>query len=157
MQEIKISLDMLDAARQKAKELGKLHNSILKGKGNLAGFIGEQIALSFLGGEWQNTYEYDILLSDGEKVDVKTKQTSVEPLPEYDCSVANYNTKQQCDSYAFVRVKNDFTVGWYLGKIKKDDFLEQAVFMKKGDVAPSNNYRVSADCYNLKIHALGNV
>ena len=70
MQEIKISLDMLDAARQKAKELGKLNNSILKGKGNLAGFIGEQIALSFLGGEWQNTYEYDILLSDGEKVDV---------------------------------------------------------------------------------------
>ena len=157
MKEITISLEMLDAARQKAKELGKLNNSILKGKGNLAGFLGEQIALSFLGGEWQNTYEYDILLSDGEKVDVKTKQTSVTPLPEYDCSVAKYNTKQLCDSYAFVRVRNDFTVGWYLGKINKEDFLQKAVFMKKGDVDPSNNYRVRADCYNLKINALGNV
>ena len=26
--------------------------------------------------------------------------------------------------------------------------------MKKGDVDLSNNYRVRADCYNLKIHEL---
>lgn len=154
MEEINISLSMLDAARIKAKELGQLNNSILKGKGNLVGFLGEQIALSHLGGTWQNTYEYDIVLPNGEKVDVKTKQTSVTPLPEYDCSVAKYNISQKCDSYVFIRVKGDFTVGWYLGTIKKDDFLNKAIFMKKGDFDPSNNYKVKADCYNLKIKEL---
>ena len=39
MKEITISLEMLDMARQKAKEMGKLNNSILKGKGNLAGLM----------------------------------------------------------------------------------------------------------------------
>ena len=154
MEELKIPLDMLDAARKKANELGRLNNSILKGKGNLAGFIGEQIALSFLGGVWQNTYEYDIVLPNGERIDVKTKQTSVTPLPEYECSVANYNIKQKCDSYAFVRIKNDFTVGWYLGKISKEDFGKKSIFMQKGEVDPSNNYRVRADCYNVKIREL---
>ena len=96
----------------------------------------------------------EIKISNGKKVDVKTKQTSVAPLPDYDCSVANFNTKQACDTYAFVRVKNDFTVGWYLGSMNKKEYLEKAIFMKKGDVDPSNNYTVRADCYNLKIKQL---
>ena len=93
-------------------------------------------------------------MPNGKKVDVKTKQTSVAPLPDYDCSVANFNTKQACDTYAFVRVKNDLTVGWYLGCMDKKEYFEKAVFMKKGDVDASNNYTVRADCYNLKIKQL---
>ena len=154
MQEIEITLDMIDKARVKAKDMGRLNNSILKGRGSLAGFIGEQIALHCLGGVWENTYEYDLILPDGSKVDVKTKQTSVTPLPEYDCSVANFNTKQECDMYAFVRVKGDLTVGWYLGSITKEDYFKKARFMKKGDIDPSNNYKVRADCYNLTIKEL---
>ena len=154
MQEIEITLDMIDKARVKAKDMGRLNNSILKGKGSLAGFIGEQIALHCLGGTWENTYEYDLILPNGSKVDVKTKQTSVTPLPEYDCSVAKFNTKQECDMYAFVRVKGDFTVGWYLGSITKDEYFKKARFMKKGDIDPSNNYKVRADCYNLTIKEL---
>jgi hypothetical protein len=57
-----------------------------------AGFLGEQIALKVLGGQWQNTYDYDIV---------------------------------------------------------------DATFMKKGDVDPSNNFTVRADCYNLRIDKLG--
>ena len=154
MKEIEITLDMIDKARTKAKELGRLNNSILKGKGNLAGFIGEQIALQCLGGNWENTYEYDIVLPDGKLVDVKTKQTTVTPLPEYDCSVTKYNTKQQCDVYAFVRVKGDFTTGWYLGCMDKEKYLTKATFMKRGDIVPSNNYMVKAYCYNLLIKEL---
>lgn len=157
MKEIAITLDMIDTARTKSAEMGSLNNSILRGKGNIAGFIGEQIALHCLGGEWQNTYEYDILMSDGKKIDVKTKQTSVTPLPEYDCSIAKYNTKQKCDSYAFVRVKKDLTVGWYLGMITKDSYFKKARFLKKGTVDPSNNYKVQADCYNIKIKDLEGV
>jgi|TARA_R100001443_G_scaffold84537_2_gene91157 hypothetical protein len=156
MKEIKVSLDMIENARIKSTEMGKLHNSILKGGGNLAGFIGEQIALECLGGEWHNTYSYDIILPDGKKVDVKTKQTSVKPLPEYDCSIAKFNTKQECDMYAFVRVKNDLTIGWYLGSIDKKEYFKKAIFMKKGYVDPSNNFTVRADCYNMKIKELDN-
>ncbi len=154
MKEIEVTLSMIEAARTKAAELGRLRNSILKGKGNIAGFIGEQIALQCLGGTWENTYEYDIILPDGKKVDVKTKQTSVKPLPNYECSVSNHNTKQKCDAYAFVRLKNDFTVGWYLGCINKTEYLDKATFMRKGDVDPCNTYTFKADCYNLAIKEL---
>ena len=155
MKEITITLDMIECARQKSTEMGVLHNSILRGRGNLAGFVGEQIALQCLGGEINNTFEYDIVLPDGRTVDVKTKQTSVRPLPEYDCSVAKYNTKQDCDFYAFVRVKYDLSVGWFLGVIKKNDFFLKATEHKRGDYDPSNGFVFRADCYNLPIEELG--
>ena len=50
MIEIEITDDMLSSATRKAEEMGKLNNSILKGKGNIAGFLGEQVALKVLGG-----------------------------------------------------------------------------------------------------------
>ena len=145
---------MLVEARDKAAEMGKLRNSITSGAGNIAGFIGEAIAQQVLGGKLDNTYDYDLVLEDGTKIDVKTKQTSVKPLDSYDCSIANLNTKQQCDYYAFVRIKNDFTVGWYLGVYEKQQYMLDAVFMKRGTIDPSNGYVVKSDCYNLKINQL---
>lgn len=154
MIEVAITPTMLVEARDKAAEMGKLHNSITSGAGNIAGFIGEAIAQQVLGGKLDNTYDYDLVLDNGTKIDVKTKQTSVKPLDSYDCSIANLNTKQQCDYYAFVRVKNDFTVGWYLGVYSKELYMRDAVFMKKGTVDPSNGYVVKSDCWNLKINKL---
>lgn len=154
MIEVAITPTMLVEARDKAAEMGKLRNSITSGAGNIAGFIGEAIAQQVLGGKLDNTYDYDLVLDNGTKIDVKTKQTSVKPLDSYDCSIANLNTKQQCDYYAFVRVKNDFTVGWYLGVYSKELYMRDAVFMKKGTVDPSNGYVVKSDCWNLKISKL---
>lgn len=154
MIEIVVTPTMLVEARDKAVEMGKLHNSIMKGAGNIAGFIGEAIAQQVLGGKLDNTYEYDLVLDNGKTVDVKTKQTSVKPLETYDCSIAALNTKQKCDYYCFVRVKNDFSIGWYLGVYDKQQYMEDAVFMKKGDVDSSNGYVVRSDCYNLKIAVL---
>lgn len=154
MIEIVITPTMLVEARDKAAEMGKLHNSIMNGAGNIAGFIGESIAQQVLGGKLENTYDYDLVLDNGTTVDVKTKQTSVAPLETYDCSIAALNTKQKCDYYCFVRVKNTFTVGWYLGVYDKQQYMEDAVFMKKGDVDSSNGYVVRSDCYNLKISKL---
>jgi len=152
--EVAITPTMLVEARDKAAEMGKLRNSITSGAGNIAGFIGEAIAQQVLGGKLDNTYDYDLVLDNGTKIDVKTKQTSVKPLDSYDCSIANLNTKQQCDYYAFVRVKNDFTVGWYLGVYEKQQYMLDAVFMKRGTIDPSNGYVVKSDCYNLKINQL---
>ena len=50
--------------------MGKLNNSILNGAGNIAGFIGEQISLKVLGGQWNNTYDYDIMVGD-KRIDVR--------------------------------------------------------------------------------------
>jgi hypothetical protein len=154
MIQVEITDEMLLAAREKATEMGELNNSILKGQGSLAGFIGEQVVIQILGGKWENTYDYDINVNDV-RVEVKTKQTTVQPLPHYECSVAAFNVKQNCDAYAFVRVLKDFSMGWFLGVMKKDEFFEKAKKLKKGEVDPSNNFTVRADCYNLRIDELG--
>ena len=154
MLEVEITDQMILDARRKSAEMGFLRKSILSGAGNLAGFIGEFVAQSILGGEIKNTYEYDLVLENGERVDVKTKQTSVEPKPEYDCSISSESKIQDCDKYAFVRVKNDLSVAWFLGVIKKKDFFKKAKEFKKGDIDPSNNYTVRANCWNIKISEL---
>ena len=154
MKEVKITPKIIERAKAKAKDLGKLKNSITSGKGNLVGFIGEEIAMSCLGGELTNTYDYDLVLEDGTKVDVKTKSTTVAPLPYYDCSVAAYNTKQKCDAYAFVRVKKDLTKAWYLGILPKNTYFELAERFDKGDIDPANGFIIKADCYNVKISEL---
>ena len=154
MIEIQITPEMVQKAKVKAAHMGALNNSIRQGDGNVVGFIGEQIAQQVLGATEKNNFQHDLVLPNGLTVDVKTKQTTVKPRPDYDCSVAAFNTKQQCDYYAFVRVKNDYTVGWYLGAYKKSEYLQNAIALKKGEIDPSNNFTVKADCYNMKISDL---
>jgi hypothetical protein len=154
MIEIIITGDMLVTARDKAAEMGRLNNSITRGQGNIAGFLGEAVAQQVMGGVLANTYDYDLILCNGKTVDVKTKQTSVKPLETYECSIAALNTKQGCDYYAFVRVKNDFSVGWFLGVYEKQQYMLDAKYLTRGTIDPSNSYVVKSDCYNLPIHQL---
>ena len=154
MIEVSITELMITQAKHKAQEMGKLNNSIRNGAGNVVGFIGEQIALSILGGKWANTYDYDLITTDGTKVDVKTKQTTVEPRLHYECSVAKFNTRQKCDMYAFVRVKDTLDKGWFLGYMGHTEYFRKATYLRRGDVDPSNNFTVKADCFNLKIEEL---
>tara|TARA_R110002020_G_scaffold176628_1_gene368955 strand:- start:6189 stop:6668 length:480 start_codon:yes stop_codon:yes gene_type:complete len=149
MIEVDITDDMMNAARKKAKEMGLINNSILKSAGSIAGFLGEQVVLSIVGGEWCNTYDYDLISDKGNKIDVKTKQTTVKPKLYYEASVANFNTKQKCDYYAFVRIHKNYSTAWYMGSMLKEKYYELATFKKKGDVDPDNNFVVRADCYNL--------
>lgn len=154
MIEVVVTGTMLVTARDKAAEMGRLRNSIINGAGNIAGFIGEAIAHQVMGGVLTNTYDYDLILCNGKTVDVKTKQTSVKPLLTYECSIAGLNTTQECDYYAFVRVKNDFSVGWFLGVYEKQQYMLDSVFIKKGTMDLDNGYVVRSDCYNLKINQL---
>lgn len=148
-----VTLEELGQARTKAAEMGRLRNSILGGAGNLAGFVGEIIAHNILGGIWANTYDYDLILPDGKTVDAKTKQTSVIPKSDYACNVAAYNTKQKCDYYAFLRVKNDLTTGWFFGIVPKDWFFDNAQYREKGTVEP-NGFTIRASCYTIPISAV---
>ena len=154
MKEIDISEETIERAKLMAADLGKLNNSIEHGGGNIAGFIGEIVCSEVMGGKLNNTYQYDLVLDDGRTVDVKTKRTSVRPREDYDCSIAAYNTKQECDMYAFVRVLNDYSKAWFLGCMDKADYFRRAQFMERGQVDPSNGFTVKANCYNVKIGEL---
>ena len=154
MQEVEITDEMLLEARKSAKELGKLNNSIEKGAGNLAGFLGEIIVRETFGYKSESTYDYDLVDQSGLKIDVKTKRTTVTPKPNYECSVAAFNTKQKCDKYVFVRVLNDLSKGWIVGEMNKGDYFESATYMPKGKIDPANGFRVKANCYNVAIQDL---
>ena len=147
-------------ASKKANDLGKLKNSILKGNGNLTGFIGEYsiiklfddlgIACSHAG-----DYQYDIILGDNTSLEVKTKFSSVVPRSHYECSVADYNTSQKCDFYYFVRISS--TDAYILGYLKKEDFWKIAEKRIAGQTAGAFNMKsgdIVADCWNVTISAL---
>ena len=159
MKHIKITKEEVSLAKELSVEMGKLNNSITKGKGNITGFLGEIITANYLGIELSNTYDYDMLFNNL-KIDVKSKQVTTPPKDHYECSVAALNTKQECDVYVFTRIlpkkwsKNDYSEGWILGYMNKKDYFKTAVFLKKGEVDPSNNWKVPTDCYNMPINKL---
>jgi hypothetical protein len=153
MQEISITDNMFIDAREQSIKLGKLKNSIRNGDGNLIGFLGEYITNNILCGTLTNTYDYDIILNDI-KIDVKTKATTVKPLDTYECSIAEFNCKQECDVYVFTRILKNYEKGWVLGWLPTDLYYKKAVFLKKGEIDPSNNYTVKANCFNVKINEL---
>ena len=128
MIEIMITDKMRNKAHKKSQEMGALHKSITRGQGNVFGFLGEEIAKKVLGGEEHNTHNYDLIVSD-KKIEVKTKKTSVTPKENYECSVADLTRKQDCDYFAFVRVLNDQSVGWFLGLKERDEYYNEAVYL----------------------------
>jgi hypothetical protein len=155
MREVIIRPEQIEEARRKAKEMGALNNSILEGKGNVYGFMGEIVFAEAMGLAFSNTFDYDFIL-DGIKIDVKTKHCTSPPRPEYECSVADVNKDQDCHFYVFVRVMKDLSKAWILGKKRKADYYNEATFYKKGQEDPNskNGFEFTADCYNLKISDL---
>ena len=160
MIDIQITESMKKRAWHKARSMGKLKNSILQGEGNIAGFLGEEVVNDLIDGTISNTYDYDIVYktsSQNIKYDVKTKRCTSPPKSYYECSVAAYNTKQDCDRYAFVRiewVKGKWGRAWVLGWLESKEYYSKAKKLCKGDVDPSNGYKVKADCYNVAISDL---
>ena len=158
MKKYKIQAHTLLRIKDRAKALPLLNNSIRKGKGAIVAYIGEEVVKKVFSGEIHDTYDYDIIYGDDVKVDVKTKERTVAPKDHYNCTVADFNTEQNCDEYAFVSVLNDHSAAWYLGKIAKEDFYKKAKFYKEGeldpDSPPSRDFFFKADCYNIPISEL---
>ncbi len=157
MIEVKITEEMKKSAWAKSREMGVIKNSIMKGDGNIAGFLGEEVANVVINGTINNTYDYDLVAQDGTKYDVKTKRCTSPPKPYYDCSVANFNTKQKCDRYVFVRIENKnkrWGRAWVLGWLTHDDYFKKARKLTKGQKDPSNGFIVRADCHNVAISEL---
>ena len=155
MIELEITNKILMEARGRAKKLGRLHNSITKGAGNLAGYVGQLLVAKHLEAEEPDDYNFDVK-KDDVTYEVKTKRCTSRPKPEYDCSVSDFNTKQDCDYYIFVRVLEDFSKAWILGKKKKAEYFKQARFCEKGKVDKKSHlgWKFKGDCYNLSISEL---
>ena len=156
MIEVKITPELIQRARKKTATVGNLQGSITGSLSHGVGAIGEIIVADAIGADESNTYDYD-LVRDGERIDVKTKRCNTRPFPHYDCSVAAHGTKQDCDSYVFVRILTDSSRAWILGSIPKQDFYTKATKHRRGDVDPANGFTFKADCYNLQISELSDV
>ena len=157
MIQVEITEEMKKRAWAKSREMGVIKNSIMKGDGNIAGFIGEEVANVVIEGSISNTYDYDIVDNDGTKYDVKTKRCTSAPKPFTECSVANFNTKQKCDRYVFVRIENKnkrWGRAWVLGWLEHDEYFKKSRKLAKGQVDPSNGFVVRADCHNVAISEL---
>ena len=157
MIEIKLTKEIVKQCKDKAKDIGKLNNSITKGKGNLAGIVGEYIVHNYLkDSEWKNTYSYD-LIHYNKKIYVKTKRSNYKPLDYYDVAIAETSLHQNCDAYIFVTVLNDFSFAWIVGKKNQKEYFKIARKMLKGQLDPANNFTVKANCYNLRINELDKI
>jgi hypothetical protein len=157
MIEVEITKEMLSTSQKYAQSLGKLNNSIRSGEGNIVGFLGEECVLRlFPHAERDNDYHHDLFLK-GKRLEVKTKDRTVMPKSHYECSIAQYSTFQDTDYYVFVsllRQREEYVKGYILGYMKKSEYFIKAKLLKKGDLDPSNNFIVKADCWNLPISEL---
>lgn len=155
--EVPITPDMLERAHTLATQLGSLKNSIREGEGNLVGFLGEECFLAaFPKATRENSFDFDIRLGD-KRLEVKTKDRTVRPQPDFEVSVSAYNKNQKADYYVFVslfRQGRVFYRGYLLGFMKPAEYLMNASFLREGMIDPSNQFTVRASCYNLPIHKL---
>ncbi len=168
----KITEDLIEASKKIM--LNKvLNRSIMEGERNLLGTLGEICYLDVLHTISPSsniihaqTYDYDIILKDA-KIDVKTKQRTVEPRDSYDASIVAYSKdKQKCDAYAFTSITvsktnpNDFIDFYLIGHISKSGYFNNASFKRKGDldgnnfISPNKRFRIREDCYNLTYGSL---
>jgi len=154
MIEIQITPNQIERAKL-LYPFDNLNGSITSGKSQIYGAIGEIVVMdhyNWLEVEYSGKYDYDIII-DGVKIDIKTKKTTVVPKPFYLCSVSDFNTRQKCDHYMFVRVMADYSKAWILGSRTKEAFYKISTFNRKGTL-DTMNWRFKDDCYNLEISKL---
>jgi hypothetical protein len=161
MIKLEITAEQLKRARG-LYDFGVLKGSITEGRSNLYGALGEVITFDYLASTGRNvimksTADYDMTIN-GNKVDIKTKKTTVTPLPNFNCSIAAYNTTQKCDHYLFVRVHENLHDAWLLGYIHKNEFFNRAKFFRKNQKDPNKpTWKFRADCYNIEISKLQSI
>lgn len=152
---LEISEEQLSKAR-KLYDFDALNGSITKGKSNIYGALGEVVCHDYFSQKFEASYEstkdYDLIVG-GYKVDVKTKKTTVIPKPHYLSSVSCWNTRQECDFYFFVRIRESLKTAYMMGYMSPKEFYEVSTFRKKGE-EDVNGWLFKDDCYNLELSKL---
>lgn len=149
---VDITDEMISEAQKISDHLGVLNNSIRKGQGNLAGILGEMaVQKAIMGAQRENTFDNDIRVGSY-KIEVKTKDRTIEPKPEYEVSIADYNPTQTADYYAFVSLlkkDNRYVRAYILGYYPTGEYYKHAHFFPEGAHDSSNQWVAKADCYNM--------
>lgn len=156
LQAVSIPSSAKHAAQLQADQMGALRQSVLAGAGNLAGFCGEWLAAASIPRlVLQHSYDHDAILtlSDESEVtlDVKTNRYGrTAPRDYYSADIYESSLHQRCAVYAFVHVTEDYTQGWVIGVVRREDFFAHATKRTKGDVNPRNpQERLRATSYSL--------
>ena len=136
---------------------------------NLVGALGE-IAFELwlerhgVSYEWLADTRYDYRVGSRHiTVEVKTKDRTRRPRPEYEASVPDYNVEhQRPDWYAFFSLlraqgtADGFTDAYYVGALPADAYHRIATFMREGQVDPRNGTRFWTACWNVELGRLMN-
>tara|TARA_R100001377_G_scaffold82600_1_gene63151 strand:+ start:511 stop:1053 length:543 start_codon:yes stop_codon:yes gene_type:complete len=171
MIELPFDKEMIARSKQKAMSLGYINNSILKGAGNLAGYLGEEALAPYVDAEIVSNnrgldkYNYDLLVQT-QRVEVKTKRRTVAPRPNYDVSVAETSSHQRPDIYAFISLEFDRVTKthpkqyyglkkiWLCGFMPANEFWERSELWEKGKIDKTNNFKTHVNMYNLSVRDL---
>jgi len=147
---------LLQQAQARADKLGAIPGSIENGDGNKAGIYGELVLCDVIGGEREDTLEYDIRLN-GFTIDVKTKCRSVPVKPTYEAQIPTWNTDQNADLYYFVSVRTDAKTPYkmvdFCGYIDTDKYYDLATYRQEGEPGGSG-FHYKTDCYTLEYQDL---
>ena len=79
--------DMIRSAREKAESLGSINNSILRGGGNVAGYLGEEALAPYINATIVSNnrglekYNHDLLIESGDRFEVKQNEEQSAPRP----------------------------------------------------------------------------
>ena len=160
MKVVDITPEMRSRAKSKSNRHGDINNSILRGKGNFAGYLGEELVTAEVEGcREHNTFKHDIMMDrDGElvRVEVKTKRRTVEPQGHYTCHIAATSKHQDPDVYVFcsIKIKRDHPLeGWILGWLSREEFYDKARFVNAGD-RDEDGFKQHVDAYVVRIDEL---
>lgn len=164
MQGIPITDSIRDLAKVRIDTLKVLPGSHRKEAANEVGVLGELLverAFDEAGIRYTADFRttHDLTVPAG-TVDIKTKDRTVVPRPEYDCSVPLYNhDHQRPDFYIFVSLLREkgveglerFTRGFIVGAIGQRALNECGVKWEAGQTDPSNGTTFWTDCLNVRV------
>lgn len=151
--------EQVKLAKEQAKNLGAIRNSILRGGGNFAGYLAELALHDYIGGDLisndkgSKKYKYDLVVN-GKRVEVKAKRRTKDPKPSWEASIADTSRHQTPDLYAFLSLTFDKQLKevqkvWLCGFIQPQKYFQKAQFWARGDRDKSNGWLVSQNCWNL--------
>ena len=151
---IKTTPEQISIARRMADDMGFIRHSMLKGGGNVTGFLGEVAYADRFGLNQDNSYDYDLMTKAGKTVDVKSKSCTSIPRSHYYVAVET-RYLQSCDFYVFTRILKDLSTVYLLGWMKSDAFKRAAHHFPAGTPDPHDAaWKNKLDNLQLEIRQL---
>jgi len=164
---MRITKEILWLAEKRIDDIPILKDSIRGKEANLIGSIGEVLFERFIQEEGltleketreKEKYNHDFVIEGEFTVDVKTKDRSVVPKSNYDCTVAQKTLDHQDPDYFYfvslLKKRGVFTDGYLLGAIDTPNLYIRGDTWKEGDIDARNGKRIRFDCVSIEIKNL---